>query len=330
MFVVSPEGEQFGSARLALVELVRRGAEEKVLEALRNSMKDWKRSDLLPKGWMYRMARRAAKDARDKTQQIEFLDEAGDWIRGRVAAKERLKDYSHEENERFQEFSNNCTVKARMEGYKWNDSDDTIPPGWKSRIVGTKTFYISPEGRQFPSRLAILQHLIRFSGEKRVVDRARKVMMQVEGWEESKFLPYRWIFKHTWTHSQKSKEVLKTVKILSEEGHLMDSYVAVKAYIEEADKYDQEDLNNVDLLVEELAKRTRLQFCQKELPDNVLTKIGKDELSSQDYLPFGWKSKMEGNKEVVSSSLFFIWSFFFFPIFCTLAPGVYQLRWDQM
>ena len=82
----------------------------------------------------------------------------------------------------------------------------------------------------------------------------------------------------------------------------MDSYVAVKAYMEEADKYDQEDLNNVELLVEELAKRTRLQICQKELPDNVLTKMGKDESSSQDYLPFGWKSKMEGNKEVVFSS----------------------------
>ena len=92
----------------------------------------------------------------------------------------------------------------------------------------------------------------------------------------------------------------------------MDSYVAVKAYMEEADKYDQEDLNNVELLVEELAKRTRLQICQKDLPDNVLTKMGKKESSSQDYLPFGWKSKMEGNKEVISSSLFFIRSFFFF------------------
>ena len=105
----------------------------------------------------------------------------------------------------------------------------------------------------------------------------------------------------------------------------MDSYVAVKAYMEEADKYDQEDLNNVELLVEELAKRTRLQICQKELPDNVLTKMGKDESSSQDYLPFGWKSKMEGNKEVISSSLFVIRSFFFFHLLhpcprCISAP----------
>ena len=104
-FVVSPEGEQYGSSRLALMELVRRGVDESVLEAFRNSMLDWKRSKLLPEGWMYRMVRRAGRDgARDRTGQIEFLDERGGWVRGRVAAKEKLKNQSHEKLQKFQEF----------------------------------------------------------------------------------------------------------------------------------------------------------------------------------------------------------------------------------
>ena len=180
-------------------------------------MLDWKRSKLLPEGWMYRMVRRAGRDgARDRTGQIEFLDERGGWVRGRVAAKEKLKNQSHQQVQKFQDFLESCTVKARMEGYHWNADDKTIPAGWKSRVVGgqERTFYLSPEGRQFSSRLAILQHLIQHQmGDRRVIDRARKMMLDHDGWKESKFLPYKWIFKHTWTRSNKSRDFLRALKI---------------------------------------------------------------------------------------------------------------------
>ena len=274
-YVVSPEGEQYGSSRLALMELVRRGMDENVLEALRSSMVDWKRSELLPKGWMFRMVRRAKRDGGDKTHQIEFLDETGAWVRGRIAAKEKMRNGSPQQVQKLQDFFESCTVKARVEGYLWNCEDKTIPAGWKSRVVGEqgRTFYLSPEGQQFSSRLAILQHLIDKKGERGAIDRARRMVLEQDGWRESKFLPYKWIFKHTWTRSNKSKELLRALKILSEEGHFMDSYVAAKAYMEETNKYDQEDLKNIDAFVEENAKTARLEMQQK----------------ADEALPRGWR-----------------------------------------
>ena len=44
------------------------------------------------------------------------------------------------------------------------------------------------------------------------------------------------------------------LRILSDEGHIMSSYSTAKAYIENSQRYNQEDLTNVDMLAKENAK----------------------------------------------------------------------------
>ena len=61
----------------------------------------------------------------------------------------------------------------------------------------------------------------------------------------------------------------------------MDSYVAVKAYMEETNKYDQEDLKNVDAFIEENAKTARLEMHQK----------------ADENLPTGWRLEVKNSSD---------------------------------
>ena len=47
----------------------------------------------------------------------------------------------------------------------------------------------------------------------------------------------------------------------------MESYVAANLYMEQGDKYDQDDLNNIQLLAEENARERRLQEANREVVD---------------------------------------------------------------
>jgi len=276
-YVVSPEGDQFDSERLALVEMVKRGLPESDLNKLRDSMAGWESSELLPKGWRAKTGRKC-----------EFISHSGDWVSGRVQALELIRGMAPEDMTNFEKYSKQLTVQTREQNFVWNEDDKSIPAGWKSRLGGSKWMFLSPSGEQFPTRVAALQRLVQGGQDSRQVDEMRSLAMEHEGWRESKHLPFKWIFKHfSSTTFGKSRGTQNNLRILSEDGHLIESYVAAKLYMEQGDKYDQDDLNNIQLLAEENARERRLQDANREVVDITV--------------PAGWKTKAWGSKTILIS-----------------------------
>ena len=288
-YVVSPDGDQFSSSKLALQEMVRRGVNEDDLARMRSSMREWKTSELLPPKWLYKTVK--------KEQNYEFLSETAEHIRGKLKALELIKDLGEEAVETFQVFSEIASAKTRGKAYEWSEDDKTIPVGWKSRLGGHKTYFLSPEGQQFPNRVAILQFMINEGYEDSMIDEMRSNTIY-EGWQESQYLPNKWIFRHTWNQSTLNAYFSFCIKILSEDGHLMDSYLAARTFMKFSENFSFEDVEKIDILVEENAKLRRLSAIQDE-PAN---KTDEQEIAMhvkwQDdvTLPEGWKTKLGGNK----------------------------------
>jgi hypothetical protein len=62
-----------------------------------------------------------------------------------------------EHRQRLEEFFQERTVDRRNSGYVWEDTDPSLPAGWRSRQSNSKKFYMAPDGAQFATRrLAIL------------------------------------------------------------------------------------------------------------------------------------------------------------------------------
>jgi hypothetical protein len=84
--------------------------------------------------------------------------------------------------------------QARQHKYDWIDGDDTVPPGWKLRIVEgktRKTFFLSEDGCQFACRRSALQHLINTGASEDAVA-AMRGKLRHEGWLDDPLLPPGW------------------------------------------------------------------------------------------------------------------------------------------
>jgi hypothetical protein len=84
--------------------------------------------------------------------------------------------------------------QARQYKYDWIDGDETVPPGWKLRVVEgktRKTFFLSEDGCQFACRRSALQHLINTGAPDADVEAMRAKLCH-EGWLDDPMLPPGW------------------------------------------------------------------------------------------------------------------------------------------
>ena len=94
------------------------------------------------------------------------------------------------------------------------------------------------------------------------------------------------------------------LKILSDEGHILSSYSTAKAYIENSQRYSQEDVTNVDMLAKENAKSRRLLDTWDTLEPTKRETFGKDKnveaWVEAPSLPKGWKMKKKAIPQYLS------------------------------
>ena len=129
-YVVSPEGEQFGSRRKALEKMVGDGMAQGDVEKMRTTLvgEGWEQSELLPSDWRFKMT--------DKSKDCAFLMPNAEVIRGKDNASKNLN--STEELRALEVFMEQRTIIRRQNGYTWDDDDSTLPPGWRSRDAGKR------------------------------------------------------------------------------------------------------------------------------------------------------------------------------------------------
>ena len=55
--------------------------------------------------------------------------------------------FSQDERDGLKMFLDIQTVSMRSTSYIWNEDDDSVPAGWKTRFGGKKQFFLSPDGQ---------------------------------------------------------------------------------------------------------------------------------------------------------------------------------------
>ena len=152
----------------------------------------------------------------------------------------------------------------RKECLDWNEDDKSIPAGWKSRWGKSNLLFMSPEGQQFNNRVAILQHMINGSYNRSQIDEMRKCLIKYEGWKESRNLPNNWIFLYKWKVKASSKDFQQNLKIISDEGLLLESYSAAKALMESNGRFDEDDVKSLESFKEENSNERKKEMLYQE------------------------------------------------------------------
>jgi len=121
---------------------------------------DWHDDQSLPMGW--KSLEKSSSDGKNLTY---FRSPEGATFPSRKSMVMAMADTGKYTAQQMQ-----LAERGLEENCKWSNTDKTIPMGWKSRTIkcsGTnqvKTFYLSPEGKQFQSRKSVYQHMVEDGG----------------------------------------------------------------------------------------------------------------------------------------------------------------------
>ena len=220
---MNPTGTVFKSSRLALKHLVSNNGSAEDISTLREYLKaqGWKEFEKLPEFWFYKTPKIG--------RTIYFITETGDLIQNKVNAISHMRQcsYSEEQIEQFRSIqvddnvgpdqrrlltSNGVrkVVKAKKSKRKvkvdesWTE-DDTVPQGWRQKIISTfgdrrsVQLLLSPSGQTFRGKREALRYLIENGHSQDEVEEMRNLLGK-DGWISHDQLPENWFFK-----SSKSK-----------------------------------------------------------------------------------------------------------------------------
>jgi len=252
----------------------------------------WESSELLPFDWLYKKIWEGYNHRGKLITKHHYLAEDGKLFERAKTALEYLQDnsvdYSQQDIENFQEFRNNLRYES-IQSYQWIDSD-TIPSGWKMRIVGTaKEYLIDPEGRTFNTRFSALQHMVNDKYEESDIDLV-KSKLSYEGWNGNSFLPEGWLYKLHEGRVHKTKKVWRSYRFISRENIVLESIKLAVKFMKQ-NKYSRA-----------ITKNFRKYFKIEKFRNSDSNKIVWNE--NDPDIPFGWKSRIceNGSKKLLSPS----------------------------
>ena len=165
-----------------------------------NEMKDllqkheqWYTDHQLPTNWLYKKTKTG----------MSFLSSEAEFLKSREAALKHLEDETKsKERLLLQGFISSVQRNDRIEDNTWNLNDQTVPPGWKTKLkqIGNKgsvLVLISPDGHLCMGRKKALKYMIDnknlFSGSE--VDEMKSLLQLHDGWLEDNELPWDWLYK---------------------------------------------------------------------------------------------------------------------------------------
>ena len=284
-YVVCPNGGQFVTPRLALVEMVRRGLPEHQLISFKESMPGWQMSDLLPKGWLYKYERNNF-ETKQNHLKIHFLSSTGNLLKSFLSAIKFMETslfYKEEDIDRLNLFLKQITASWRINKMEDKSSSLVLPEGWKSRICGSKEYVVSPEGNQFNNERLALVEMVKRGLPETDLDNMRDSMA---GWKRNDYLPAGWRFKHERKNYVTRKDHSK-INFVASTGELLKSAQSALKFIKESHQYNEGDACRLNLFSKQIIAEWRKTHVTSS--------------SSSLVLPEGWKSRVCGSREYVVS-----------------------------
>ena len=163
------------------------------MKVLLQKHEQWYTDPQLPKGWLYKKSKNG----------LSFLSRQAEFLKSREAALKHLEDKNNlKERTLLQGFISCDKRNDRIEDNTWNLSDQTVPPGWKTKQKqnGSKScvlVLISPDGQLCMGRRKALKYMIEnknlFSGSE--VDEMKSLLQLHDGWLSDNKLPRDWLYK---------------------------------------------------------------------------------------------------------------------------------------
>ena len=282
--VLAPDGGQYRSRVAALRTLIRRKASEQEIEEMLGCLEfeGWESHPLLPTTrWRFR------KNQRDfhKTR-VELLSENMVIFKSnKDAMNYAKKNFSEAIYIQLESFIDLMSVEMRMQSYEWKNGD-SVPNGWKMRISegpkAQKLFFLSPDGKSFPTRTAAFQYMVKENYDEDQIDQMKLKMVEHERWQYSGKVPSGWLLKDNKATGSKYQVIF-----MSREGQLLESFLKAYEYVRNQEGYSSLDLDLLQELSEDRSNENRLNGYQwvesKSLPSSwkIRSHVGKVE---RDYI----------------------------------------------
>ena len=210
MFILSPDCQVFQSRKAGLQHMIREHFEKDEIATMRGLLEKhegWKTSENLPKFWEFKITTSKTKC------DINFITDDGLELGSASQASDHIRDsgrYTEDERSRFAIFTEEYSHYNRLLTYKWNEEDESLPEGWRSRVAEGSTdrhYFLSPSNQQFTQRSAILRHMVEAGSYSETdLELARKGL-ELQGWEEHPTLPHGWRFKRKGQFTKSSDSI---------------------------------------------------------------------------------------------------------------------------
>ena len=281
MFILSPDCQVFQSRKAGLQHMIKEHFETDeiaTMRALLEKHEGWSSSENLPKFWEFKISTCKTKS------DINFVTDEGLELGSYSQASDHIRDserYTEEEQTRFATFTEEYSQTSRLLLYNWNEADESLPEGWRSRVAEGSTdrqFFLSPSNQQFTQRSAILRHLVEAGSYSETdLDSARKGL-KLQGWEEHPALPRGWRFKRKGQFSKSSD----TVSLIQPGGEIVEGTNAAWQLVSRG-LLPEEETFSLKVFLETLAASQRSEKYRWTEGDK--------------SVPEGWKSRRTGAKQ---------------------------------
>ena len=282
-FFLSPDGRQFGSRKLAYQHMIHNNYPTEEVNFMRESMKEdgWSTTEHLPTDWLFRQTKFHDKS----TGHMVILSSEGDKMESYLAAikfMEKTDKYTEQDILKVSSLVKEVGMERRKNTTYENPVGVKLPEGWKTRPIGSKLYFVSPNGEQLTNMKKAYQFLLKEEVDSDAVEVMRQAMI-ANGWQERAELPKGWLFR------QKRTDTSCDTNMIASDGEHLKSFIAAIKYMEDNEDYTEEDIGRVNRLIEAVAKDWRK------------TSVATTEVPSSSSLPVGWRSRPCGRHLFVVS-----------------------------
>ena len=250
---------------------------------MREYMKEdgWSTTEHLPTDWLFRQTKYHDRS----TGHMVILSSEGDKMESYLAAikfMEKTEKYTEEDILKVSNLVKEVGMERRKNSTYEKPVGAKLPEGWKTRPIGSKLYFVSPNGEQLANMKKAYQFLLREEVESEAVEVMRQAML-ADGWQVREELPNGWLFR------QRRSDTSCDTSMIASDGEQLKSFIAAIKYMEDNEDYTEEDISRVNSLIEAVTKDWRR------------TSIATTAASSNYSLPLGWRSRQCGRHLFVLS-----------------------------
>ena len=264
---LSPDG-RFCTSRVEAIKYLQKdggGVAEDLMRMVDGLRQDgWMSDDMLPYGWFMKPDRCRGKR---KEAHFNYLSEDYQYHRSTKAAIAHMKSSGFDQAaiDRLVRKTEDEGRKLRPDKYNWIEGDESVPEGWKIRIVNCsngldREFFLAPDGSSYSGRKQVLEYMNK-NGYTQEDVRKVESGCKVKWVDDDPTLPEGW---KTRTSEINSKNGMIPMQwFLNPDGKMLRGRKAALEEIQNSGKYSKEEIRNFKFVIPE-DKRQNYQWNEND------------------------------------------------------------------